>query len=79
MADNSTSTPISGTATLYFEQVTEQHDPNPHDKTVEMTTLPGMVDVYIDFGGGKLKLTQFPASKVIDAQAAAKKSSKSSS
>ncbi len=79
MSDETNTKPLSGTAGLRYEQVTEQHDPDPHDKTVSMTTLPGMVNVYVTFGEGEMLLTQFPASKVIAANAAAKgsKSTKS--
>lgn len=58
---------LTGTATLSYEQVTERHDPAPHDKDAQPIDLPGVVNVYLHIGGGKLLFTQYKAGKVLDA------------
>ena len=47
--------------------VPETHrTPNP-DHTVTENELPGMVDVYLVIGGGRILFTQYKAGKVFDA------------
>ena len=56
-----------GDVYLSAEQVTERHDPAPHDKDTQPVDLPGVVNVYLHIGGGKLLFTQYKAGKVFDA------------
>ena len=52
---------------LEAEHVLERHDPDPSDKDVPKINLPGLVNVYLVIDGGRVLLSQFPASRVLDA------------
>lgn len=52
--------------------VLERHDPDPSDKDVPKINLPGLVNVYLVIDGGRVLLSQFPASRVLEAIAASK-------
>lgn len=58
--------------TITAEQITERHDPAPHDKDVEPIELPGLVNVYVNIDGGRLLLAQYKAGQVLDAIEAGK-------
>lgn len=53
--------------TLEAEHVPETHRTLENDHTVTSEELPGMVNVYVNFDGARLLLTQYKAGKVFDA------------
>lgn len=57
---------------LYAEQVTETHRTLENDRTVTEVELPGIVNVYLDFDGGRILFDQIKAGRVLDAQQLAK-------
>lgn len=58
---------ISGTATVTYEQVTETHRTLNADHTITEDELPGLVNVYLNIGGGRILIDQLNAGKVLDA------------
>lgn len=64
--------------TLSAEHVPERHDPDPHNKDVQPIELPGVVNLYADFDGGKVLLDVIPAARIFKAQAQAKQSKSTS-
>jgi hypothetical protein len=63
-----------GKVSFSAEQVTETHRTLNSDHTVTEEELPGMVNVYLHVGKGKLLFTQYKAGKVLEAIDAGSKS-----
>ena len=55
------------TVTLEAEHIPERHDPAPHDKDVQPVQLPGLVNLYAVFDGGRVLIDQFKAPVVFEA------------
>ncbi len=53
---------------LVAEQVTETHRTLENDRTVTEQELPGVVNVYLDFDGGRVLFDVIKAGRVLDAQ-----------
>jgi hypothetical protein len=70
MADENTGD--LGAVSFSAEQVTETHRTLNSDHTVTEEELPGMVNVYLHIGDGRLLFTQYKAGKVLDAIQAGK-------
>ena len=62
---------------LEAEHVTERHDPDPGNKDVGMIQLPGVVNLYAVFDGGRVLIDRLRAPDVFEAidKANAEKSS----
>lgn len=73
-----TETRTFSTVTLEAEHLTETHDPDPGNKSVDLIQLPGTVNLYVVIDGGRILLDQFRASDVLSAIDTAKAAGKSS-